>query len=93
MRFTHFALGGEPIYAEMRGYVRKHAHVRPSIPDLLPSSLQSLHMDFPASTAAIFAVGDGYVQALEKMLKRVEQTAKMEPAYRWIVELAQAKGK
>ena len=93
MWFTHFASGGECRYAEMRGHVWKHAHVRPSILDLLPSSLQSLHVDFPVSTATIFAVGDGYVQALEKMPKKAEQAAKMESAYRWITELAQAKDK
>lgn len=69
----------------------KGAIYRLSILGLIPSTLQTLHVDFPAHDGAIFALGKGYIQHLEHKLTSTGQTLNMEPAYRWISELAQAK--
>ena len=95
MWFDHAALGvsvppGQNV--SWQGFIWLEGDIyRPSILSLVPTSLQTLHVDFPAHNGAIFALGKGYIQHLEKKLTSPGQTLNMEPGYRWLSELAQAK--
>ena len=95
MWFDHAALGVSVPPGQTSGWQGfiwlKGDEYRPSILSLVPRSLQTLHVDFPAHDGAIFALGKGYIQRLEKKLTSMGQTLNMKPAYRWLSELAQAK--
>ena len=70
MWFDHAALGvSVPLGQDLswQGFIwLKGDEYRPSILGLVPTSLQTLHMDFAAHDGAIFALGRGYIQRLEK---------------------------
>ena len=95
MWFDHAALDvsvppGQDLSWQGFIWLKGNEHRR-SILGLVPTSLQTLQVDFPAHNGAIFALGKGYIQHLEKKLTSPGQTLNMEPAYRWLSELAQAK--
>jgi len=78
MWFDHAALGvsvppGQNV--SWQGFIWLEGDIyRPSILSLVPTSLQTLHVDFPAHNGAIFALGKGYIQHLEKKLTSPGQT-------------------